>query len=380
MHIQVHQDKVDELLDVILPRWASTPKKYPFNRPDAIVPQAIIPDELRKDKYVLACFYFYACIYMRGGIKSLQAFNALIKMWREYPDFFEPSYAKWLNPTQVQEVLKRYIGWDSKAAGINWVWNSRRLHDSWEDNPLLLIKGLRNYDEALRRIKNKRTKTEIGASGEDGGGFRGFQPKMVSMLLYFYDWEGWLKPRFLYPSPADFHNYRLGFASGAIVATLDEGRNIRYSEKISEPWRVAVMVYMKKRKADPLHVSDALWLFSLTMCGNSPLNTSLKPKTFDDMLSRLSAEEAWDHGQWAMMNGRKKALLQTCLICPLLSRCEFAIPARPYYRHGVLELRERPHVEKHFNLLHLKEPKPNTVVFDEEVQHILIEHESRRTP
>ncbi|HEY6022533.1 MAG TPA: hypothetical protein VIY48_22515, partial [Candidatus Paceibacterota bacterium] len=160
MHVIVHQDKVFELLDVLLARWKSKPKQYPYNRPDAVIPQRIIPPELHANKHTLACWYFYACIYMRGGIESLQAFNALIRMWRDLPHLFDPAHAALMQPSDMQPILRKYIGWDSEQASINWVFNSRWLMQSWKGNPLNLIKGLRSYEEAERRIRNKRTKRE----------------------------------------------------------------------------------------------------------------------------------------------------------------------------------------------------------------------------
>jgi hypothetical protein len=346
MHVVVHQERVSELLDVLLARWRSIPKHYPFDRKDAVVPQSIIPKEMRQNQFTLACFYFYACIYMRGGIESLQAFSALIKMWRKYPDLFDPMHAAWLQPRDIQPILKEFIGWDSKAASKNWIENSRRLRNNWQSNPLCVIKGLSSYKEALRRIRNKISKRDKKEAGPRNEGFLGFQPKMVSMILYFYDWEGWLKPRFLYPAPADFHNFRLALANRIMVVTPSTA-TIRSSEKISAPWRKALMDYMKKTGADPIEVSDVLWLFSLTMCGNSPatLTFEVHPLTRRPahLFAHAGVEEEWDHMQW--VRTKRQRLERTCMICPFEKTCMFGIPARPYYRLGLLELRPRPKLE-----------------------------------
>ena len=161
MEVTVHHKLAFELLDTILPRWRAEPKLYPYNRKDAVIPQRVIPKDLRKDTYALGCFYFYTCIYMRGGIESLQAFNALIRMWRAYPDLFDPVRAHVMKMEDVQTILKKFIGWDSKAAATNWVENSQRLVEDWNGNPLNLIKGLRSYNEACRRMRNKRSKRDL---------------------------------------------------------------------------------------------------------------------------------------------------------------------------------------------------------------------------
>lgn len=379
MQVIVHQGRVFELLDVLLARWKASPKKYPFNRKDAVIPQNIIPEEIRKDTRTLACFYFYACIYMRGGIESLQVFNALIKMWRTYPDLFDPMRAQWWKQSDVQVILKRFIGWDSKAASKNWVENSKRLMRNWGGDPFTLLKGVKDYDEALLRIRNKLKKSELHEAGMHNEGFIGFQPKMVSMILYFYDWEGWLKPRFLYPSPADFHNFRFALANGA-MEIVPYTRQVRTSEKISAQWREIVMAYMKARRADPVQVSDALWLFSLVMCGNSPATTAhakhpLERKERPSLFAFGNVEEQWDHGQ--SVRARKSLQLrQTCLICPFAATCDYAIPAQPYYRQGILELRPRPKVIEGIGFNHLPEPKPDEIIIDQKVLQLLhtLEH------
>jgi len=366
-------------------------KKYPFNRPDAIIPQNIIPAELRKDKRLLACFYFYICIYMRGGIESLQAFNAMIRMWRTHPELFDPMWARLHSPAVVQPILKKFVGWDSEAASINWVTNSRLLADSWDGNPLNLLKKLRNYDEALRRIRNKRTKRDLQEAGPGNEGFRGFQPKMVSMLIYFYDWEGWLEKRFLYPSPADFHNFRLAIANGALIVKLEPGENLKSNEKLSAPWRTLVMDYLKDRKADPLVVADALWLYSLVLCGNSPMTVSkeLKPRTEKirnknkevieekrviALFEHSNVKEEWSSAEWAA--GKSKRLKQTCLACVLAVTCAYAIPSRPYYRKGNLVLHPRKRVERDYHNKVLPPPSLRDIVIEPEVLKLIpgLEH------
>ncbi len=380
MEITVHHERVFALLDVLLPRWKE--KRYPYNRPDAIIPQTIIPAELRKKKKELAWFYFYICIYMRGGIESLQAFRALLRMRTAHPHLFDPLHAQWWPVEEVQLILKTFIGWDSKAASINWVENSRRLVGTWGDDPLALIRGVTTYEEALRRIKNKRTKAELAEANKinnNGHGFRGFQPKMVSMLLYFYDWEGWLEPRFAYPSPADFHNFRLGLNFEAIEVKLEKGERLSAKEALSYPWREAVMSYIEKHQADPLEVSDALWLFSLLLCGNSPLTVTrseLGPDLFSHAGVKLHSN---GHDTRWLSQRNLTALAQTCFVCPLVEKCAYAVPAQPYYRKGLLQLNPRPRVERGMNLSHFREPAPDNVVLDDEMVDLL-EHIEAAAP
>ena len=157
-----------ELFDALLERSTATPKRFPYDQKDAILPQAHLSKDLRGDKRLLACFYFYACIYMRGGIESMQVFRTLERMLMEHPALFDPYVVGWLAPSGMETVLREYIGWDAKRASINWVENSRRLVRNWDGNPLNLLAGLHNWNEALRRLRNKRTKRDVRAAGMDG--------------------------------------------------------------------------------------------------------------------------------------------------------------------------------------------------------------------
>ena len=91
--------------DTIVERWQAKPKMFPFDQKGAIIPQNIIPDWLRTDKEELYNFYFYICLYMRGGIESLQAFKAMIKLRTEKPDVFDPFFAQHLTQDELQPII-----------------------------------------------------------------------------------------------------------------------------------------------------------------------------------------------------------------------------------------------------------------------------------
>lgn len=191
-----------------------------------------------------------------------------------------------------------------------------------------------------------------------------------------YDWEGWLEVRFPYPSPADFHNFRLGIAYGAIVIVLRRGRKAKPNEKLSKPWREAVLAYIIERGADPLKVSDALWLYSLVMCGNSPATVTREPakqkvdkqgNKIKTLFTHAKVQEDWDHNGWALR--KTKRLKETCLACPFLKTCK-PVPSKPYYRNGQLIIRDSLGLEPVFTLDSVQFD-PKEVSIDPEVQHIL---------
>lgn len=366
------------LFDSLLERWNATPKKFPFDLQDAFVPQKVIPNQLRRDVTELLLFYFYVCLYMRGGIRSLQAFRALLRMRHDHPKLFDPFYIydKRLFPEEIEPVINEYVGWDSQAVARFWIENSIRLVVYWEGDPLNLIKDLRDYETATLRLRNKMTKRDLKealAIDRRNRGFMGKQPKMVSMEVYFWDWESLLEERFSYPSPADYQNFRIGLGQQALLFE-PQVESLRADEDLSVVWRSVVQEYLEKSGADPVDLSDVLWLFPQLMCGSSPLTLYTEPKIITQSNPNPQLDEEleipglFDHlGERALPHDMRKAymasarrrneLKRTCLACPFLSTCRYTIPAAPYYQGkngrdglfgGHLWLWERPRIENEY--------------------------------
>jgi hypothetical protein len=233
---------------------------------------------------------------------------------------------------------------------------------TWGGKTSNIFKGVSSYEEALRRIRNKtrdskKIREEADAITGNGLGFMGFQPKMVSMLVYFIDWENLLKEQFIYPTPADFHNFRFGLALRIIVLN-PQPVNIRSTELISKPWRDLTIRYLEARKGQvtPVELADAIWLFSLESCGNSPLTDYHERE--DKNGHGMFDEDHLPHSTKPdfMAPRFRERLKRTCLGCSLLDICELGIPAGPYYQRrgdrdvafgGQLYLADRFPIEWH---------------------------------
>lgn len=352
------------LFDILLERWNAQPKMFPYDQPRAVIPQTIIPDHIRQHNNPETIYFFYMviCIWMRGGIESIQAFKAVIKMYRDHPELFDPYEVQHWKQSELQPIVKAYIGWDSKNAARFWIENAKRVMRNWDGKPSQIFKGITTFEEAVRRIKNKgswsrKKRAEANASQNDGLGFMGYKEKMVAMLVYFIDWEGLLPKRFIYPTPADFHNFRLALAH-RVIRLDPQPLHLRDHELISAPWRELTMEYMRERKADPVELADAVWLFSLELCGNSPL-TEWRNKQDVALEDSMGLDEeifAIDKRLHLFAPKYRNRIQRTCLACPLLDTCELAIPAGPYYQRrgdreeafgGQLYLLDRFPVEHH---------------------------------
>jgi hypothetical protein len=363
MKVRTDKEALFGLIDELLVRWRATPKLYPFHRPDSIIPQTIIPDALRKDKEALAVWYIAVCNQMKGRVASMEAFRGNIRIWEEFPWFFNPREVLFnRGPKEIEAIYEKHLPIDKKNNVRGLFWNYRLLDVHYDGKATNLIKKITSYDEAERRLRNKRTQRERTAAGVGGEGMFGFQHKMVSMLVYFYDWERWFKKRFVYPSPADIHNFRIGFTSKSLIVENVKDDTIKDYESISAPWRAGVVEYIVERGEDPVDVADVLWLFSNLMCGNSPMTHTAADETPNSSGMFDATELPHYNGEQQFMHpSYRKALEETCLNCFLLQKCDYAIPARPYYNRGVIVLRKRPKIERFFDLSQIKEPVHITV-------------------
>lgn len=346
MHVRVNKTRAVELLDDLLGRY--TDKKFPYNLKRAVVPQVLIPASLREDKETLARFYFFACLYMRGRIESHTAFRGLIRMWHDQPDVFDPACVQHKEYDKMVALLLKYMNKDVRATARHWLKNAGRLVRYWDSSVLNVLSRVKNYDDALYYIRNKHGKhpyKNLLDYEQKWEGFVGFQHKMVSMLIYFFDWEGWLKQRFIYPSPADFHHYRIFLATGVLVVSNGE-KHIRYNDRISAAIRRVVFSFIKSKKADPVEVADTLWLFSYLLCGESPVTATPNMETRAKRAADDPQEElfpnTWKFDLEGFVRARSHRYWQTCGICPVRENCTFAVPARLYYDRGIIELRQRP--------------------------------------
>lgn len=349
MKVELNYDRLCEVVDRLLE--LKKKNTYPFNREDAVVPQTLVPDELRADKEALALFYFYICTHMRGGITSATVFRQYLRMRKAFPWMFQPKEVIKRSEAEVQRTIKRFVGWDSKTAGTFWWRNSQLLVANWGGSALEIIKQTRNYEDATRFYRNRLKKGEkIRDIDSRNLGFWGHQPKMVSMQVYFADWERLYKKRFPYPGPVDWHNIRIFITLSALIIIRKEGDTpLRFSETLVRPLREGLMQYIKSRKKDPILVADVNWLFSLLMCGQSPL-TQTKAKVVFQSAPLYEAGKNEDgayaiDADWKIeQHGtkRKIGLGKTCAVCTFNTECKYAMPARAYYSKGLIVQRPMP--------------------------------------
>ena len=162
----------------------------------------------------------------------------------------------------------------------------------------------------------------------------------------------------------------------------------RVDETLSVEWRNLMMRYLKDREnTTPIELADALWLFSLVLCGESPLTMYREPETVKGQLGPANNPKGnlFPHDVSNMYMSTKKNRMKaknTCLACPLLKTCTLAIPAGPYYQRkegregawgGQLLLQPRQRIEDHYAPVPVEYSGWTGMSVEEEINHLFDE-------
>ncbi len=364
--IVVNHERVDKVLDKIMDAyWAKEP---PYNLTEARPPHIPenMPKTLERGSKDHAMFHFVCCYYMRGGIKSYDAYTRLGQVYDARPDLFDckkvvanlgeevaeepidteklaeefeadtmidhdvtgidPMSRRSMVEQDIAATLKHFgLGFQQTTARL-WVENAVRMTERYDGDPREIFKGVDTYEAAVQRIKNDKR----------GGGFGGFQEKMVSMITYFLMDEGMIDS-FKFPIPVDIHVLRVSILNGLI-----EFPGVPYNTDLMRPQTTATLrdVYLNyavRKDVDPLRLCDAVWLLSGLLCSKAPGNWTIEPKRRFGRDGRRTVlivpeENPNNPAQMAAYNN-------SCRICPVEETCTGRIGSADYYIAGALAVR-----------------------------------------
>ncbi len=299
----------------------------PFDRPDAVVPQdpRHMPQTLEVGSRLHRLLLFHINYYMRGGVDSVTAVKAMSKIFDEHPEYYLPEYAINLDPEVLSQALQ--------AVGLNyrksqtpqfWVENARRLVERYDADPGNIFLGLDSWDEAVRRIRNDHR----------GNGFKGFQHKMVSMIIYYFMDAGFVSP-FNFPIPVDIHVARVTLANEIVKVYGDQDSNV-YTDTVLDAIRNFYLWCAEEAGLEPLELCNAVWLYSKAKCADNPEAEWRQEGEFDNRSTVLYKKDLlWD--QTAAIN----QWLRACGTCRFSTTCNWNVPAGPYYKWGEIKLNDR---------------------------------------
>jgi N-glycosylase/DNA lyase len=268
---------------------------------------------------------------MRGGIDSNTAVKLLGKVYDERPEFFDPSYvAQMVRPEDLTPVLEKAgLNYSKRRVPDFWVENARRMTELYDADPGNIFRGVSTYDEACLRVRNDHK----------GGGFKGFQKKMVSMLVYFFMDAGFVDP-FDFPIPVDIQVARLTLSNKIVTvpgASPDENvlRLVGGNETVLDKVRSFYLRYSQAEGVNPLDLCNAVWMYARLRCAENP-ETEWERLNGGENRSRRARKVRvnWDdpsvYDRWR----------RTCGVCVVSGTCKINVAAMPYYNWGEILLND----------------------------------------
>lgn len=324
MNINVDQDRVELVLGKLVEVCRTG--GYPYSRKDAMVPQHPdnLPNEFKnpaiRDPLAYSRWLWCLCYYMRGTIRSVSAARGLTKLYDAHPELFVPELAAKVDPDDVEKFCTEAgLGYNVKEIKYFWGENAKRLADHYSGDPRQIFAGVGNYDEACRRVQNDFK----------GGGFLGFQKKMVSMIIYYLMYENLIE-FFYHPVPVDIHVARIFVSNELIVFPDLADDDNRLSDEMLDQIRQIVVDYAIRHEVNPLLLCNALWLLSSTLCRIYPGNaTSVSDETTGRGRSITLLPVTWSKSQLIRYQ-------RSCGSCPLDGTCVARIPSSYYNVWGQL--------------------------------------------
>lgn len=325
-------------------------KLYPYNLDSTRVPQdpRHMPRNLELDvekcdeqqKIQLASFWFADCYYMRGVNDSNDMTINLAKLYEDHPEIFDFKNAMQLEPRYVESLLLDYhLPVQHKAISNYWVENARRMVERYDGDPTKIFEDFGTYDELVSRTRNNFR----------GGGFKGFQKKMTSMLGYFYMATD-LIPYQNIPLPVDFHVMRMSISNEMIrFDNMPESGFVEF-EKTTDFLREVFFDLADHLGINQLDLCDIVWLYSREACVNSPTNSQqIIGKRRGRATVFAPAINSADQATAQQIESYEKS----CGICRLRETCAHNVPSGRYYIAGDIKHPDRKiHFESSYHELH----------------------------
>ncbi|MDR1032548.1 MAG: hypothetical protein LBL84_00870 [Candidatus Nomurabacteria bacterium] len=323
--VLVDKQRAFEVLDTLMEAYEN--KQPPYDT--FVPPQELEPDCLKPDGELYgttqhAMYLWNACAYM-SATDSNMSFQHLTELFYSRPELFDCDSLQHYNEAELGEVLRLGVPLGRHhSVAKTWIENAHRLAENHDGNPLNVFNDVASYDECLKKLRN---------DGK-GGGFRGFQAKMVSMILYYYQGDG-LLPKSQFPVPVDLHVLRVALATEMVKPNVAA---FHRTPVVEDSIRDLTLSYIEERDVDPLVLTDAMWGLSSSFCNRQPGNIA-RSKKIGGRIFHAFTEIDHENPQ------QSKAWHNTCGRCALNAFCVNDIPSAPYYKSGTLAIRLRPEGE-----------------------------------
>lgn len=327
--IETNMDLAFEVFDHLMS--LSQNNQSPYD--EFILPQEYRPDSLRPGGEYYgtkehAMFYFNSCAYMSKRTVSEWAIKRMAQLFEEEPALF--------NCEELGDMPDDYVAGRLKDVGFGvynvasreLTENARRMQENYDGNPVNIFTTANDWDECKKRIRNDKK----------GGGFLGFQKKMTSMILYYFQYDELIK-ELNYPIPADSHNQRIMLSTEIIVPS--DPVFYKHMNGVENTCRQVSAEYSINRGISTVALTDAIWPLSANLCGKTPGNISSHKKIDGVMQYKFTSPDVEN-----LKDAEKYH--RTCGRCALRDYCKNYVPLGTYYNSGGWVLLPKEHESRDF--------------------------------
>jgi hypothetical protein len=272
---------------------------------------------------------------MKGKIDSGTALIALSQLYDREQWMFEPESFEHLNGNSSElrsrvfdSLSKNGLSFDALNVSGHWVHNMHKLARHWDGNPVLFYKNAETYEDLCKILFRRGKRT----GPEEPHGFFGFRHKMASMLTWFFEDAGIVKPP-PYPVPVDFHILRDLVSTGILYVDSTQPGTALSINRLSREARILTLKYCQNNSVETLELADALWNLSREFCRDSPSNASSIAEKYEARRTRITEKIV----RWSKTEETR--YFRTCGRCPIEKKCQWAIPSANYYVQGLVVIR-----------------------------------------
>ena len=317
-----------------------------------VLPQDRFP--LPEDSLEKAHFLFFSAIPMRGGVNSDDPFLWMYVTDKLFPELFSPNKAMLMTEKQIVSAFLKVteVVLDGKGKGIrhagvmgyklgeharSWLKNAKNIVDNWSGNILNIFAGTRDFEEAFAKVDRRKV--------ENGKVF-GMRRKIFSLFTIWLQEKGLLDgivvddKKYPVPLPVDFHCLRVLWAT-KVIDFSDKARvpdksnypsclvgrpGVRIYERHTDEVALWSYEFIRQNGFSHLALNPAIWVLSRDLCKKFRQNQTVKNgEIIFDKETLTANPQYWSRNYFT-----------SCSFCPIEEYCSGAVPAQPYYRHGLL--------------------------------------------
>lgn len=311
--------------------------------------EVVLPQNQRplpsRNQFEIAHWFFFAAHFMRGGVVNDTQFDFLWHLFRDFPDFYNPTeiHANW-PPAKIAEGALRVVASkiNTNGRGVAGVLgfkmeehlahlhcNAGILRHYWGGNILNVFAGALNFEEAFARIDKKRNPK----------GFSGIRRKIFALLTIWLQ-EAKIIDFFPAPIPVDFHAMRIFLQTGLVKngGILPINKNERYpflegipGRRVTEAFVNSIaqwtQSFLAKLGIAHTTINPACWILGRELCAG---HFQMRPVggKYDAYINPAHLEKNFIFWPVRYKN--------PCAYCPIESFCEAVVPSKPYYKWGLL--------------------------------------------